>query len=434
MATKEQTGAQVYTQPSNNVLNTPVQVSTYKLYQAMRKDPTLALGRAMVKAPIVSSAWSFESRDDAPEGAKDFIKDCLDPMRLHILRTAIEGHIDYGWAGYEKVFALDSHKKVVLKKLKPLLQTITEVLVDEDTGAYLGLRQANVKDGDVVNLSTDESLCITIDYEGTNWYGRALLENAVDPYNKWNAIEAAAARYDKKVAGTHWVVYYPIGSTKLNGVPTDNYIIAKAILDSCESSGKMVIPSTIEQMVDELDGMKNGAWKVELVTDGSSGRNAFTEREKYLDTLKIRGLELPERSILEGQFGTKAEAETHGDFAITNLELKHQMIVEVCNWHVVNQLLRLNWGASAENTVWIASSPIANGQREYLKGIYDKLLTNPEVSAEEFDVIDRLAIRDQLNIPTKTQEETVEGDGAPLSLPLLDPNFKINLAPVGFSV
>ena len=47
--------------------------------------------------------------------------------------------------------------------------------------------------------------------------------------------------------------------------------------------------------------------EIELLSDSGKGQQPFTDRQKYLDILKVRAFGFPERSILEGQFGTKAD-------------------------------------------------------------------------------------------------------------------------------
>jgi hypothetical protein len=120
-----------------------------------------------------------------------------------------------------------------------------------------------------------------------------------------------------------------------------------------------------------------------------------------LDALKCRAFGWPERSILEGQFGTKAESEAHADFAITLTESRHADIVLSLNWHAVNQIIRLNWGKEYENKVFIKQAPIADLERQYLKEVYKLVLSNPEYGAHELASMDLESLRDRLGIPTQ---------------------------------
>jgi hypothetical protein len=401
MMANEQTGPQLIGQvgivASETLPKTMPSSVTYQTYRDMRKDPTIALARWLVVAPVLAAPWSVEAKEDAPDGAQDFINDQVVPYRAHILRTSFYANIDYGWQGYEKVFEVLSDGMIGISKLKPLLQDITDILIDEKTGAYAGLAQ-DVYD---VKLRTQESLLISLDVEGTDWYGQPLMENVRSAQDDWQSVTDAANRYDKKVAGSTWVVHYPIGVSKVNGVSTNNYDVAVTILGKLESSGAIAIPRRVEGFVDSLNKDSPDAWKIELVGDGSPKQYSFTNRLGYLDSLKVRGLGLPERAVLEGQFGTKAEAEAHADFAITNMELRHQQAVQHVNWHLVDQLLRINYGSDAEGTVYIEPAPITDNALMYLREIYAKILESPDWFLNELDTIDVEALKDRVGIPIK---------------------------------
>jgi hypothetical protein len=378
---------------------------TYQTYRDMRKDPTIALARWLAVAPVLAAPWSVEAEDDAPEGAQDFISEVMEPHRIHILRTAFYGNLDYGWQGYEKVFEQRNDGKIGLRKLKPLLQDLTDILVVEQTGAFAGLYQAPD-----VTLRLQESLNIALDVEGTDWYGQPLMENVRSAHDEWDTVNDAAKRYDEKVAGSHWVIKYPIGTSVYQGVETDNFDLAQTIIGALQSSGAIAIPRRITAITDDLNKDTPAAWSIELMSDKGSAKASFIDRQQYLDALKVRGLGLPERSVLEGVHGTKAEAEAHADFAITNMELRHKLCVQHVNWHLVNQLLRLNYGAGTENTVYIEPAPITDNALEYLRSIYKSILDDDNGFLELMDKIDVEALMDRVNIPVKP-ESNVDLEG-----------------------
>lgn len=379
----------------------------------MRKDPTISIARLLVVAPVLASEWSLESRHNEPLMAKDFINDVIMPLRINLLRSAFFGCIDFGWAPYEIVYEYsDGMTKV--DKVKPLLQDFTDILVEIDTGAYAGLRQ-NIH-GSEVTLDVPESLLLNIDVEGTYWYGSSLMEIAEGPYDKWNNVEAGADRYDQKLAGSHWVIHYPLGMSRVNGTDVDNFTVAKELLGTLEASGGIAVPRTVEETVDSLNKDAPDAWKIEILSDNSNARASFTDRQRYIDALKARAFGLPERSIQEGNYGTKAEAEAHADLALVNMELRHKIIVQQINKHLINRLLEQNWGRKAKNSVFIQPAPLTDVTLTYMRDIYKLLLGNPQTFFQEHGSIDLEALRDKLDIPTKmdgdvslTPSETVSG-------------------------
>lgn len=389
--------------------NTQIPRVWYALVRAMRKDPTLALARELASAPLLAAQWSFEETEDAPPGALTLIEDVFAHQRVHILRNAMRGFMDFGWQGFEKVWKVRDDGMAIISKFKPLLQDITEIKVDKE-GRINGLYQ----DVDQLTLPLANSLVLSNDVEGTNWYGEAIMRAAEIPYTAWKAVNSAASKYDAKVSGAHWIVYYPTspGEVMFRGTLTATYDVAMAILSSLEANGRIAVPRGVDDMMDELAGSSSkNSWGIELLSDKGAGTTTFIERMKYLDVLKVRALGLPERSVLEGQYGTKAEAGEHADFAITAIEVRHQEIVMALNNHAVDSVLELNYGAEAQGAVFIRSSPISDDKRAFLQKLYQAVLANPEGFAVAVATMDIEAMQEQLSVPAQAFEDANESLG-----------------------
>ena len=381
---------------------TPTKIRT------MRKDPTIALVRQLIVAPALLSPWAYEEKEGAPKGAAEFIEEQIQPLRSYMIRQTLLGCVDFGWAPFEKIFAKkENNNRIGLSKMKPLLQDWTDIMVHPDNGAFWGFKQYNSKAAEVF-IPVAQAFLHSFDVEGTYWYGQGLMANAETGYDNWDNINDASNRYDTKIAGSHWVVHYPMGTSNYNGTETDNEEIARALLASLQSSGGIAVPKNMEDFIKELNENTPKAWEIELLTDSGSTSASFTDRQKYYDALKVRGFGFPERSILEGQFGTKAEAEAHGDFAIANILLRTEDMIRDLNWHCVNQLLRINWGPDKENTVAVTGGALGKENRAFLQTLYTSLLAKPEGFTAEFDNIDRGALRDLLEVPTDEEAAAEE--------------------------
>jgi hypothetical protein len=179
----------------------------------------------------------------------------------------------------------------------------------------------------------------------------------------------------------------------------------------------MVVPNQVERSIDELnEGITDSktAWKIEIISPTGISGSYFIDKLKYYETLKVRAFGFPERSILEGQYGTKAEAGEHSDFALTGVELRHQETVMIINWHLVNQMLEYNYGPSAVNTVKVVPNKLVDEKKKVLKDVYDKILLNGNLILEERDAFDMSAIREQLDIPER--EDYDEDERIPVIL------------------
>lgn len=378
--------------------------ASYDTYRKIRKHPTVALARAVAVAPIVAAEWSVESDDGVPDEWVGMVKDQFLPIRQPLIEAAVLGGIDFGYQGFEKVFR---HEAGLFKigKFKPLLQDITEIQIVQDTGAFAGFKQNDVE------LPVEKSLLFSFRVEGTQWHGEPLLENARETYNQWYDANAGASRYDRKVAGSHFIVYYPEGKCRdQNGSEVDNAEMARTILAGLESSGSVAIPDDVARYVEGLNTDHHG-WRIELLSDGTGRQPTFIDRLRYLDTMLCRAVLVPERAVLEGQHGTLAEAGTHADFALTSAELTHQYVTRIVNWHAVDQVLALNFGEEAMGKVRLAASPLVDTKLEFLRQVYTAVLTNPNGFLEEFGLIDTDALKDSLGVPRSEEVASANDEG-----------------------
>lgn len=401
---KELTGPQVMIVASEGELLRPSAEVSYKKLREMRRDPTISLARRLMLAPVLAAPWSIEAERGAPDGAKEFIAEQMQPLRTELLEVGFLGCTDFGWQPFEKVFTTNAAMEIIISKIKPLLQDFTKILVNDTTGAYEGLRQEG--DSGVVELEEARTILLNIGVEGTNWYGTSTLANAESAYDRWLESDTAATRYGTKIAGAHWVVYYPTGQTAYGsgGELLDNFEIAKRILQNLQASGAVCLPATPSSYTDTLDAGAYPQWKIELLSD-TSGPGAFTDREKYLDALKVRAMGFPERAILEGQFGTKAEAEVHSQLGIIGMDTQHRKIVQQLNKQCVNDLLTFNYGPDTINSVYVEPAPITDLALSYLQKVYTEFLKGDSGRLQELEGVDFPALRDRLGIPVLPDED-----------------------------
>lgn len=383
--------------------------SDYKVYRDMRLDSTIWMARGLSTLPFVDAGWSVEATSGAPDGAKDLIRNMFEPLRQRFVKTALEGCCDYGYAAFEKIFTVSDDHYITLKALKPLLQTLTDILVDPVTGEFEGFRQTSLYGAPQENtVERENALLINIDVEGTDWYGMPLMAVAREAYEAYLVAEEKASRYDAKMAGSFWRVGYPPGVTPVawdeNGNPTehkDNFLIAKELVNTLAQSGAVAHPTQIAPYADSSTPNAPDAWQVELMSDKGNSSENFVGRERYLDARKVRAFFLPERSVLEGQFGTKAEAEKHADFAITALEVRYALVVAALNRGAVDQVLELNYGKGYDGTVYLMPTPLADQNKSFIREIYASLLQAPASDGRpEHAHVDTTQIRDQLGVPS----------------------------------
>lgn len=380
----------------------------YAKVRMMRLHPTISLTRRLTIAVMAQAPWSIKCEPDAPKGAKEYAEKYLLPLQNDFMRSALRGTFDFGWQAFEKVFAFDRKNcHIVPGKLKPLLQDQTDIVVRSETGSYAGVMQLRTL------LTPENALLINREVEGTYYYGEGKMSAMEGAFNRWLVTDDANVRYDNKISGAHWVIHYPVGNTPFQGSRMDNYTIANMLLNGLQGSGSIVVPDTVNAVVDDLNGTSGAetAWKIELMTADASAQVGFQQRLAYLDTCMVRAGGLPERAILEGQYGTKAEAEAHADFGVSSMDDENGQILNQFNKQFSDQLIGLNFGAEAVGKVRAKVAPIADDKLAMIKQVYMQALANPTVGTNELNSLDFNAMRDQLELPVLSMQEQMQQQG-----------------------
>jgi len=384
---------------------------TLQTYRSMRANPTIALARAAATCPIVALGWSYEESEDAPAGAAEFIEHQLDPLRKHLVGHGLRA-LDYGWSPFEMVWqpvTVDKAERLGIRKAKPLLVDITEILSDRMTGQYAGLRQKGV------DLLPEATLLFSYDQEAGNLYGRARMENCRKPWERWEGIDKQQGRYCQKVGGVIPMIEYPEGETKdEHGADVDNFDHAKRVLRELGQGHGVVMPNKLAQYAEDLlnrgvDINKLKAWHIGFLETKQRHGVEFVAQMRHEESLMARGWLMPERAITEGQYGTKAEAESQTDLAMVVAEQDSEWLVETVNAYLVDRLLVWNWGPEAAGSVWVSPEPLSNPAREMLRGMMTKLLSEQPALFEKWVAID--AVFDQLGLPKAADDLDQLQDG-----------------------
>lgn len=390
---KEVTGNQsVSISFGDSVMTRPAYASAGTLAElrAVRADPTVSLARRLLISSIQAGSWNIEADEDVPENIVDEMQYILGLRDSIVYNGVAFGLSDYGWVGFEKLFKVIDDK-VTIEDLKPLLVDITTILVTPQ-GKFNGFRQRPLT-GDSVDVNVEKCLLMNFGVEAGNLYGTPLLEGIRATSDSWTECDEGAKRYDTKLAGSHWVVYYPPGTSVVDGESIDNGEVAKLVLAAMESSGSAAVPTTSATVLQEVLNKSIAdlyAWRIELIDDKAGKQASFNDRLNYLDKQKVRGMGLPERSILEGTFGTKAEAGVHGDWAILNLEAVDKSIATMVNKQVIDQLIALNYGAQYVGKVRLVALPLVDTQVTFLRKVYEDI-SDPDLDVE--------TLRSRLDLP-----------------------------------
>jgi hypothetical protein len=385
--------------------------ASYKLYREISHQPTVAYIRQAIISQIMTTGHSVTGTGPAA----DLINRTFNPLIAQLKEAMAQDLVDYGWSGFEKVFASTDDGQIILRKYKNLLPDLTNILIDPANGDLVGLRQVYI----VIPVEKVTHACLLP--RGTQWYGNGpLLENVRGTYHDWMQANDSAARYDKKICGELLTLHYKAGSSidSRTGLPVDNSVLAEEILRKMESSGSIALPDNPD---DNASGTEYGlTFRVER-NESSQQQHSFVDRLAYLDKMFCRGLGFGERSLIEASMsGSRADSETHTDIGLNFIEYMISYIYSVINKDV-DQIIALNFGDGAIGTVKVVPDAIIDEQRSYLKGIFKDLINKSEVP-----IADSIAIADMIGVPRAGDVDDAAGQAA--SAPIVTEEPKIDEA------
>jgi hypothetical protein len=315
-------------------------------------------------------------------------------VREPLLETILKhGYVDFGHQGFELIWGLDADGRQHVVRFKPLLPDITEILID-DHGGLAGLRQKKVE------LTGTNAMLVSFGGEGSNLFGEPLLENVREVWNDWRKANEVAARYDRKIAGAYLVLHYPSFGQGIdqNGAKLDNVYLAQRILDKLEAASGVAIGDVPSELAPGQDPNQT-AWRLEVQGSAGGQQQGFVDRLRYLDSLKVRGMLLPERAILEGQHGTLAESQSQSDLALLQSELVHHHLTREINRQAVDPVLEANWGPAYRGKVRLEAAPLSDANQGFLRQLVTQVLSDPKDFADLFRRADWPAIFDAVGLP-----------------------------------
>jgi hypothetical protein len=364
-------------------------------------------------APVVAGKWTVEADADVPDAVRGWIDKQFLTVREPLLETILKhGYVDFGHQGFELVWGLDADGLQHIVRFKPLLPDITEILID-DHGGLAGLRQKDV------DLSGTSAMLVSFGGEGSNLYGEPLLENVREAWSEWRKANEVAARYDRKIAGAYLLLHYPSFGQGIdqNGAKLDNVYLAQRILDKLEAASGVAIGDVPSELAPGQDPNQT-AWRLEVQGSAGGQQQGFVDRLRYLDSLKVRGMLLPERAILEGQRGTLAESQSQSDLALLQAELVHHHLTREINRQAVDPVLEANWGPAYRGKVRLEAAPLSADNQGFLRQLVTHVLADPKDFADLFRRADWSSIFDAVGLPqTKASTVAPSGQRSPLICP-----------------
>jgi hypothetical protein len=363
----------------------------------MRLDPQIALGLAAIKAPVLNvsrdGSWWIDGASDEIRG---IVTELLRPIIRPLFRSCLNA-VEFGHQAHEKVWelrTLGGAAYYAYRKLKDLEPGTFELFADEN-GRYAGLQQPHMNEP----VSPDKTFVMTLNKEWGNLYGRGRLDAAYEPWYWSSVIYMFANRYFERKADPVMKAYGPpeMRVNPATGVEEHTLDALNNTLASLRGSGSITLP-------DERDEHGNRRWDVEYLIDDQRGE-MFKSYLEHLDAKKLRALFVPERSLTQdGSVGSYSAAQQYADtFLLMEAGLLQDIVGQV-NEFVVRPLVEVNFGPAAAEGVRLTTTGIRRDNEDVLVDVLRLALEAERDGSKIAELIDRMKLLEQLNVPTTTQD------------------------------
>ncbi len=367
--------------------------------QDMRIQETIAYLMTLITIAGAQSEWTVEADEGVPWEAINLVKLFISECKHDLWESAIDGFFTFGWSPYECIFDLATNEKgemrYCVRRLKPLLQETTLLSMDSEQG-FTGLQSMYPLP---VILPPVKSLVLTHERRGDNLYGRAIFKKAETVFDMIKQARTNLQAFDARRKGPRYILHYPFGTINNR----DNAEIAKDMVASLEQYNIVALGHRPNTMSSQMSATESD-WKIEqLPMEAVSSE--FVNQFMYYDKLVCRAFGIPERSVLEGIFGTKADASNGTDYAIMRVEYLVDTVVNQVNKYIVDRMLGLNY-FGLKGRVKIVAGAIDKRSAERANMLIQSLMEKPwceDVVAKSIDVENILV---ESGIPRIKKEET----------------------------
>lgn len=380
---------------------------TFEVYRKIKSNPTVALAYAATVYPVQFAPWTYEAADGTPDEWVEFAQDQMDAIKWDFVQQACR-RFYYGFQAFERVYDVKDGR-LGIERLKPLMPDITRPIVDE-FGTIIGLENGGAKFGqgnrEPVRLTVDKIVWTTFDSEGDDPFGRSVLENVRDVWSNWCSGARNLGKYVTKNAGIIPVVIYPYDTQAWNdGQLMDAQLAAQRVIDSLWSANGIAMPMKVADVFAGVaqEILRNGgdiqqllAYQIKTLDFKSGAGAEIIDAMKHDEALMVRGMLRPERSLLESENGSRADAVQHTDTGLATSDMLHHENCEYATG-ILDDLLVANWGEKARGAVKVMPGALTSEERDFFRDLAKAVIAaHPDLLYATTDID---ALWDKAGIP-----------------------------------
>jgi len=362
--------------------------ATMKTLKKMRDDPQIGLGLELVKAPIYGAEWRVECDDDR---VGEFVTAELKHIWRSALRSSLTA-VEFGFAAHEKLWEVDSDGAHI-KSLKDL-DPADCVLMHDAQGSFAGFRHKAR-----TTVPAEKSFVFTHDKQFGNPYGQHRMRRSAQYWQWCGNCYRLMNQYLQRRAVPPVIGHAPCEKRQTDaGTEVDTVDEMQKNLKAIMSGGAVTLPA-------EFDENGNPLWSIELLQDQQRSTDFLAPIAHY-ETMKMRGILVPDRTATQGETGAYSVAEAHIEMFLV---LEEQLLFDLLdhfNLYLIPQIVIYNFGPDAPEAR-VTSEGLSREAQAMLSDLVGKLLQSQVTAAKAAEALDVIEVLKGAGVPVRA-----DADGA----------------------
>lgn len=413
----------------------------------MRNDPMIGFGLYYKKAPLIRAKWKINARDKNGPNAQiaAFVDSAFRPIYASTIEKYLLSH-DFGFSAMEKQFKFEnpgatyidpkdptSEKLVwtdskippiVFKEFVSMPPEKVKPKWDKKTGEFIGIdfESENAKKkssgGDKPTIDIYHALWATHNKNktfGSLWGYPAIAHAYHYWWTYWYRWHMANRAFERQ-AVPPIKMRYPEG--RYVDPDTDeeyeNVDIAVLAGNKIRSNGVIALPSSTNNAgMDKISNLHQ--WDAEFMKGGEASVD-FINMFKYLDTMKLRSLFIPEQALIEGDVGGSRNVAGTMNENFQQAMYNEKMEIDLfINKYILPQLVARNFPDFVANggTVELVTTGFDSTDTQYTKEIIQLI---GQSDPTKLDIVDLRAALTNAGLPMKSVDDlTAEAESGALT-------------------
>jgi len=311
--------------------------------------------------------------------------------------------VEFGFAAHEKLWSQDADG-VHLDQIKDLDPMWSVLLHDED-GDFAGIRWTPMPSFAIgtafiqpVTVPAQKAFVFTHWKEFGNLYGIHRMHRAAKFYQWGRNFMLLAGQYAQRCAIPRYKAWAPAEMrTNAQGSEIDTLAEMHENLLTLRAGGSITYP-------DERDDKGNSRWGVEMLDDKLAGMDSLLKAIEYCDTMKLRGMIVPDATATQKNKGAYNIAEAHQEVFMI---LEEQLLFDVLDQferYLVPQMVLYNFGPTAPK-VSLVSDGLSEENKQRLSSLIEKLIAQPVTAEAVAEALDTVKVLQDSDVPVKSDVE-----------------------------